>query len=153
MFGNNELTSVGIHTPAYQCSNQHMEIFETRIRRLVKLIADDFGGNRAAFARHVGMKPPQVSRWLNNNQGAKRPAINEKSAREIEHKCFKPEGWLDTDNPLPVLSETAIKIAELVSTLPSVQQAHLLHLIETTMEMHRQASMAAKQIPLTDQSA
>lgn len=123
---------------ANQCSNKEMDIYEMRISRLRKLIADDFADNQAAFARVTAIKPSQVNRWLSKN-AKKIPEMSEQSARYIEEKCRKPSGWMDSDNPIPLLSAQSIKLAEIISSLPDVQQAAMIHLVESTLEMQRQA--------------
>lgn len=137
-------TPVGIHARDNQCSNSRMDIYEMRRVRLRKLIDDDFGGRQADFARFVLLAPSQVNRWLSST-AAKIPKINEASARDIEHKCNKPAGWMDSENPFPLLSQQALKIAEIISSLPDVQQAMLINLIETTLEMQRQAQLTIQQ--------
>ncbi|WP_162940856.1 hypothetical protein [Pectobacterium parmentieri] len=32
---------------------------------LIEFIKDHFGGNQAAFARHMGVRPQKVQDWLN----------------------------------------------------------------------------------------
>lgn len=71
-----------------------MDIYENRRLNLLQLIAREFGGNQTAFARHVGVSPPQVNRWVSETASDTR-RISEKSARQIEAKCGKPPGWLD----------------------------------------------------------
>lgn len=138
-------TRVGIHAHDYQCSNARMDIFEIRRNRLEKLIHDDFGGNQAAFSRFTHLKPSQVNRWLSKNAETI-PSITEVSAREIERKCNKPQGWMDSDNPMPLLSPHALRLAEIVSSLPGAQQAMIINLIESTLEMQRQALAAVRPV-------
>lgn len=143
MYGKCALTPMGIHATANQCSNEKMDIFETRRVRLKKIIADDFGGNQAAFSRYTSLKASQVNRWLSKTAETI-PVITEVSAREIERKCNKPTGWLDNDNPIPLLSPHALRLAEIVTSLPDVQQALIINLVESTLEMQRQAQMVSQ---------
>lgn len=71
-----------------------MDIYQARRTNLLRLIDDDFGGNQTAFAVAVGLKPPQVNRWVSETASEKR-RITEDSARHIEERCHKPAGWLD----------------------------------------------------------
>ncbi len=71
-----------------------MDIYQARRTNLLRLINDDFGGNQTAFAVVVGVKPPQVNRWVSETASEKR-RITEDSARRIEEKCHKSVGWLD----------------------------------------------------------
>ncbi len=71
-----------------------MDIYQARRTNLLRLIDGDFGGNQTAFAVVVGVKPPQVNRWVSETASEKR-RITEDSARRIEEKCSKPAGWLD----------------------------------------------------------
>lgn len=135
---NSKFTPVGIPVSEKQCLNQPMELFETRKKRLWKIIEEDFGENQAAFSRHVGIKASQVNRWLSDS-AEKVPVINEVSARLIEQKCNKPRDWLDSDNPLPLLTPQALKLAEIISSLPAVQQEWIVNLVESALEMKRQS--------------
>jgi hypothetical protein len=49
-------------------------------------------GLEAAFARQLEISPSQLS------QMRKASPIGEKLARQIEHHCGKPKGWLDEDH-------------------------------------------------------
>lgn len=49
-------------------------------------------GLEAAFARQLQTSPAQLS------QMRKASPIGEKLARQIEHHCGKPKGWLDEDH-------------------------------------------------------
>lgn len=118
--------------------NLAMEIFDIRRRRLAKIIDDDFGGNQSAFGRHTGYSQSQINKWLSETNVSKRN-ITEISAREIEQKCLKPRDWLDSDNPLPLLSPQALKLAEIISSLPAVQQEWIVNLVESALEMKRQS--------------
>ena len=71
-----------------------MDTYQARRTNLLRLIRDDFDGNQTAFAVAVGVKPPQVNRWVSETASEKR-RITEGSARRIEQKCQKPPGWLD----------------------------------------------------------
>lgn len=118
---------------------------QIRISQLRKIIDDDFGGNQAAFCRLTQIKPQQVSRWL-SSKAIKIPEISESSASEIEKKCNKPDGWLSCKNPLPILSSQSLKLAEIISSLPDVQQAAIIHLVESTLEMQRQSQILSQQV-------
>ena len=99
-----------------------MDIFETRRIRLAKIIDDDFAGNQSAFGRHTGYSQSQINKCLSETNISKRN-ITERFAREIERKCRKLMDWMDSNNPLPLLSPPAIKLAEIISSLPDAQQA------------------------------
>lgn len=64
-------------------------VSQIRRERLAQLIAEDFGGNGAALARHADKDRKQVSAWLNYKE------MRDTTAREIEAACMKPLGWLD----------------------------------------------------------
>lgn len=52
-----------------------------------------------AFAEKVEKSPSQISQWLNASKDSKtgKPrVVSRASARELERKCGKPEGWMDT---------------------------------------------------------
>ena len=71
-----------------------MDIYQARRINLLRLIDEDFGGNQTVFAAVVGLKPPQVNRWVSETASEKR-RITADSARHIEERCHKPAGWLD----------------------------------------------------------
>jgi hypothetical protein len=59
-------------------------------------------GLEAAFARKLEVSPAQLSQMRNA------ATIGEKLARQIEHHCAKPKGWLDEergDAELPTAAE------------------------------------------------
>jgi len=137
---NNNSTRVGIHNRVFQCSNLGMNTPAMRISKLRKIIDDDFGGSQSSFSAFTEIKPQQVSRWL-SKKAAKIPEISEASARDIEKKCRKPAGWMDVESPMPILSSQALKLAEIISSLPEPQQSALIHLVESALEMQRQAQL------------
>jgi hypothetical protein len=116
-----------------------MDIFEIRRTRLRKLIDDDFDGNQSAFGRFTSYSQTQINKWLSLTNVSRRN-ITELSAREIEQKCNKPRDWLDSENPIPLLSPSALKVAEIITSLPEVQQAMIINLIETTIAAWRHGS-------------
>jgi DNA-binding transcriptional regulator YdaS (Cro superfamily) len=67
---------------------------EIRRQNLARLIASRFGGNQTHFARALGVKPPQVNRWVSTTAADPR-SISEQSARAVEAACGLPPGWLD----------------------------------------------------------
>lgn len=69
-----------------------MDIYQARRTNLLRLIDDDFGGSQTAFAAAVGLKPPQVNRWVSETASEKR-RITEGSARHIEERCHKEAGF------------------------------------------------------------
>lgn len=71
-----------------------MDTYESRRANLQMLIDREFGGNQAALATVLGLKPPQVNRWLSSTAKDTRK-ITEESARRIERACGKEDGWLD----------------------------------------------------------
>lgn len=72
-----------------------MDIYAHRRRHLKSLIDTEFNGSQKEFAEYIGVKAPQVSRWLSGTTSDARN-ISEASARAIEAKCAKPAGWLDS---------------------------------------------------------
>lgn len=77
-----------------------MDTYQARRQNLIALIADEFAGNQTAFAVKVGVKAPQVNRWVSDTASDKR-RINEDSARRIEDACGKEHGWLDIIDLVP----------------------------------------------------
>ena len=71
-----------------------MDTYAARRKGLIHLIATEYGGNQTTFADHIGVKPPQVNRWVSGTASETR-RITEDSARRIEERCGKPTGWLD----------------------------------------------------------
>lgn len=77
-----------------------MDTYQARRQNLIGLIEAEFAGNQTAFAAKVGVKPPQVNRWVSDTASDKR-RINEDSARRIEDACGKDHGWLDYVDLVP----------------------------------------------------
>lgn len=96
-----------------------MEKNEIRRLRLRQLIDEGYNGKVAHLATRLGMKPPQLSRWLNNKQG-----IHEDSARGIERECGLHPGWLDLPpsdapgHPTPALPEPSTPSDEDYALIP-----------------------------------
>lgn len=80
-----------------------MDITELRRRRLRELIDTRFNGVVLQLANHIGMKPPQLHRWLNGGQG-----MREDSARSIEDKLRLTKLWLDQEPGLSLSSSSHI---------------------------------------------
>lgn len=71
------------------------QIYRDRLRRLVE---QEAGGSQAKLAGLIGKSPAQISQWLNASKDSKtgKPrAMDRSTAREIERKLGKPEGWMD----------------------------------------------------------
>jgi phage repressor protein C with HTH and peptisase S24 domain len=80
------------------------EIKAIRLERLRQLIDDRYNGNAGRCADFMGMKRPQLNRWLTPNEET-RQGISEDSARAIEMKHGLPRGWMDSEpmDELPLL--------------------------------------------------
>lgn len=72
-----------------------MDVKTARMLNLRNIIATEFGGNAGACADRLGIKRPQMSRWITSNEEARKRGISEDSARTIEQKLGKPHGSLD----------------------------------------------------------
>lgn len=72
-------------------------IKERRKARVLELITDRFGGNKAAFAKAIGRPAPNVHRMLAEPSGAAKDArgIGEELARDIENLLGLRPLWLD----------------------------------------------------------
>jgi len=70
---------------------------EKRFQNLRWLISTRFGGNAGQCADFLGMKRPQMSRWVTDNE-ASRQGISEESAREMESKLGLRPRSLDSDS-------------------------------------------------------
>ena len=90
-----------------------MDIKAVRLNRLRKLVADRYEGNAGRCADFMGMKRPQINRWLTHNDEA-RQGISEESARDIEKKHGLPSGWLDVD-PQTELLQHVLEDSDFVS--------------------------------------
>lgn len=71
-----------------------MDVKTARLSNLRTIIANDFGGNAGKCADELGIKRPQIHRWVTINDAA-RQGISEESARSIEAKLGKPHGLMD----------------------------------------------------------
>lgn len=54
---------------------------------LNKYIETNFGGNKSAFARHVGVIPQQVTKWINDKWII------------VDGVLYSPRREVDNDNP------------------------------------------------------
>lgn len=84
----------GVAAPYYHCMDRD-ELKRVRKRRLA-LLVEEFG-SQVALAKTLNSEPNLISQLLTNP----RKSFGEKVARNIESKCRKPRGWLDTDEEAP----------------------------------------------------
>lgn len=68
-------------------------IEEIRRDRLAVLVAGE--ASQASFARKIGKDKNQVNQWL-GRAGSRN--MSAETAREIERKCAKPPGWMDSES-------------------------------------------------------
>lgn len=73
-----------------------MDAKENRRLQLLRIIKTRFNGNSGQCADALGIKRPQMSRWITGNEDA-RQGIAEESARALERKLGLPSGLMDTD--------------------------------------------------------
>jgi hypothetical protein len=77
------------------------------IRRLnLQALVDEAGGQQA-LATKIERDRNQVWQWLlaEGSPGARN--LSHQTAREIERKCARPEGWLDQQHPANRIGETS----------------------------------------------
>lgn len=83
-----------IHRSVLMVELQAMDTKEKRRMQLLLVIEDMFDGESGQCADKLGVKRPQLSRWITANEDA-RQGISEDSARSIEDKLGLPRLWLD----------------------------------------------------------
>ena len=93
-FGNN---SAGNSRAVSYMVEFGMDVKRTRLLRLREVIESRFAGVAGRCADAVGVKRPQMSRWVTDNEEA-RQGIAEESARHIEAMLGLPRGWLDSSD-------------------------------------------------------
>lgn len=71
-----------------------MDVKAIRLRKLRELIETKFDGNAGQCADALGIKRPQMSRWVTSNPET-RQGIAEESARAIEKKIGLDTLWMD----------------------------------------------------------
>jgi hypothetical protein len=79
--------------------NARMKTIDQIRRERLQLLRHDFGGV-GKLAEQLGKSSSQVSQWLNasaHSETGRSRVIADDSAREIEEKCGRPVGWMDTD--------------------------------------------------------
>jgi transcriptional regulator with XRE-family HTH domain len=70
-------------------------------RQRLKLLVAEAGSQRA-LAERIGKAPSQISQWINgakHSRTGQPRSMDRSTAREIERRYPKPEGWMDS--PLP----------------------------------------------------
>lgn len=85
-----------IHSVSKQLNNRDMRIEEIYRARLKMLVTET--GSQTALATKLGKSPAQVSQWINASKDSKtgKPrSMDRTTAREIEKKCGKSDGWMD----------------------------------------------------------
>lgn len=82
-----------------------------RVKRLRKLISEQFGGSQTALAARAGMSLPQIGQYLNGYRN-----MGEKTARKIEAACGKPNGWMDRELDDIFAPVNQLKVGENQST-------------------------------------
>lgn len=75
-------------------SNSRVDIYATRQKNLAALVNTMADGNQAKLGSLIGVKQPQMNRWLSNSTASPRK-ISETSARHIEAKLGLPKGAMD----------------------------------------------------------
>lgn len=88
---------MGISKIRVPAKNRGMDVYETRRRNLQNLVKTRFSNSQADLADAVGIKPPQVNRWLSKTTSDPRK-ISERSARQIETALNISPGWLDKNH-------------------------------------------------------
>lgn len=89
------------------------EIYRARL----KMLATE-AGSQTALAVKLDKSPAQVSQWINASKDSKtgKPrSMDRTTAREIEKKCGKPDGWMDQpldDSGYNPADFTAVKRAD-----------------------------------------
>jgi hypothetical protein len=76
------------------------QIYRDNLRLLI-----DEAGSQNALAELIDKAPAQISQWLNASidPGSGKPRVMSRaSARHIEIKCKKPQGWMDQPHPIGV---------------------------------------------------
>lgn len=74
-----------------------MQVIEQIYRARLQLLVDEAGSQRALSER-IGKSPAQISQWINASidSKTKQPRVMSRAtAREIEKRFPKPEGWMD----------------------------------------------------------
>jgi hypothetical protein len=81
------------------------QIYRDNLRLLVKE-----AGSQEALSTIIEKSAAQISQWLNASKDSKtkKPrSMSRATAREIERRCQKPEGWMDQPHELTVPPEGA----------------------------------------------
>jgi len=149
-----------------------MPVEKIRVARLALLVEECGGVGRLADA--VDKSPSQISQWINSSPDSrtKKPrSISNQSARELERKRGKPDGWMDqslddalSNDPAQQPANTPTKdpfivaiLADLAKALsPNERQTLERHLLAESSKwlLERQdKSVSAKPIPRPDPKA
>lgn len=80
--------------------NPDPDVYEIRRRQLRRLIDERFKGVVAHAAEALGMRAPQLHRWLSTKGEIRR--LEYDSARKIEARLHLAPMWLDAETDVPV---------------------------------------------------
>lgn len=117
-----------------------MTISEVRKRNLETLISE-YGSLRALAERIGHTSTAQISQWRKSapdSKTGKPRVISNNSARNIELKCGKPDGWMDELNHAPVAIELtspadlAIEVTWLYENISEAGRRFLRDVIHAT---------------------
>lgn len=88
-------------TRIYLCSgslySRKMKTIAETYRDRLKLLVQELG-SKVALADKLERSPSQIGQWVNGSKDSKtgeRRSLDKKTARYIEMKTGKPEGWMD----------------------------------------------------------
>ena len=115
-----------------------MEVSERRVARL-RLLLSEHDGNRAKLARHLGKAPAQVNQWFNGVR-----TITERSAREIESKAGRPEGWLDASEGEVEDYRQTLVVTEALNSLGRAKRREVLSYIAFVTQQAGQTGVAER---------
>jgi DNA-binding transcriptional regulator YdaS (Cro superfamily) len=74
-------------------------------------------GNQQKLSERIGKSPAQISQWLNastDSKTGKPRAMSRNMARELEHACKKPVGWMDQQHGQQPTSELSAEEQRLI---------------------------------------
>jgi hypothetical protein len=103
-----------IHSVSIPLFNEGVPTIDQIYRENLRTLVAEAGGTQEALGAKIQKSPAQISQWLNASKDSKtgKPrTMSRATAREIERRCGKPEGWMDQHHGESAVEDAFIELA------------------------------------------